>query len=65
MSRVTLPALRAMKERGEKIACLTVYDSSFATLLDNAGVELLLVGDSLGMVVQGFLLIIVERKGCV
>lgn len=50
---VTLAALRSMKERGEKIACLTVYDASFARVLEDSGVEVLLVGDSLGMVVQG------------
>ena len=42
-----------MKERDEKIACLTVYDASFAKVLDNAGVDVLLVGDSLGMVLHG------------
>lgn len=42
-----------MKAGGEKIACLTAYDASFAALLDQAGVEIILVGDSLGMVVQG------------
>lgn len=42
-----------MKCRGEKIASLTAYDASFAALLDNAGVDVILVGDSLGMVVQG------------
>jgi 3-methyl-2-oxobutanoate hydroxymethyltransferase len=42
-----------MKEQGEKIAMLTAYDATFARLLDEAGVEMLLVGDSLGMVVQG------------
>jgi len=45
--------LHAMHARGEKIAVLTCYDSSFAHVLENAGVEVLLVGDSLGMVVQG------------
>ena len=50
---VTVATLRAMKQRGEKIACLTVYDASFAHVLEEAGVEVLLVGDSLGMVVQG------------
>ncbi len=43
-----------MKEQGEKIACLTAYDASFTAVLENAGVEVILVGDSLGMVVQGF-----------
>lgn len=42
-----------MKARGEKIASLTAYDASFAHILDTAGVEMVLVGDSLGMVIQG------------
>jgi 3-methyl-2-oxobutanoate hydroxymethyltransferase len=50
---VTLPRLREMRARGEKIAVLTCYDASFARLLDVAGVDVVLVGDSLGMVVQG------------
>jgi len=50
---VTVPRLQAMHEAGEKIAMLTCYDASFATLLDRAGVEVLLVGDSLGNVLQG------------
>lgn len=53
MSRITVTTLRAMKQAGEKIAVLTAYDASFARILDEAGVEILLVGDSLGMVVQG------------
>ncbi|WP_407896202.1 3-methyl-2-oxobutanoate hydroxymethyltransferase [Ferrigenium sp. UT5] len=53
MARMTLSKLQTMRERGEKIAVLTCYDASFATLLENNGVEVLLVGDSLGMVVQG------------
>jgi len=53
MSTITLGTLRKMKRDGEKIAALTVYDASFAKLLEAAGVDLLLVGDSLGMVVQG------------
>jgi 3-methyl-2-oxobutanoate hydroxymethyltransferase len=51
--RVTIHTLRQMKERGEKIAMLTAYDASFARLFDEAGADVLLVGDSLGMVVQG------------
>ncbi len=51
--RITLTDLKAMHAAGEKIAMLTCYDASFAALLDEAGVEVLLVGDSLGMVVQG------------
>jgi 3-methyl-2-oxobutanoate hydroxymethyltransferase len=50
---VTLSTLEQMKERGEKIACLTAYDASFAVLLDAAGVDVVLAGDSLGMVIQG------------
>jgi 3-methyl-2-oxobutanoate hydroxymethyltransferase len=51
--RLTLEHFRTLKQRGEKIAMLTCYDASFATLCETAGVEILLVGDSLGMVVQG------------
>ena len=53
MSRHTLRSLQAMKTTGEKIAALTCYDASFARVLDGAGVDVALVGDSLGMVVQG------------
>jgi 3-methyl-2-oxobutanoate hydroxymethyltransferase len=51
--QVTLHRLREMHAGGEKIAMLTCYDASFARILDGAGVESLLVGDSLGMVFQG------------
>ena len=50
---VNVSTLRKMKEEGEPIACLTAYDASFAALVDVAGVDLVLVGDSLGMVIQG------------
>ena len=50
---ITLPSLFELKARGEKISMLTCYDASFAALMDNCGVESLLVGDSLGMVCQG------------
>ncbi|MCX7897966.1 MAG: 3-methyl-2-oxobutanoate hydroxymethyltransferase [Rhodocyclaceae bacterium] len=50
---VTLPELLRMKQAGEKIAMLTCYDASFAALLDRCGVDVLLVGDSLGNVIQG------------
>ena len=53
MNRHTLRSLQAMKGAGEKIAALTCYDASFARVLDGAGVDVALVGDSLGMVVQG------------
>lgn len=50
---VNVSGLRAMKASSEPIACLTAYDASFALLVDRAGVDLVLVGDSLGMVIQG------------
>ena len=50
---VNVSTLRQMKEDGVPIACLTAYDASFAHLVDLAGVDLVLVGDSLGMVIQG------------
>lgn len=52
-SRITVPQLIAMKQAGEKITMLTAYDHPTATLVDAAGVEAVLVGDSLAMVVQG------------
>jgi 3-methyl-2-oxobutanoate hydroxymethyltransferase len=51
--QITTATLLRMKERGEKIACVTSYDASFTRRLEAAGVELLLIGDSLGMVIQG------------
>lgn len=51
--KITVPHILKMKQRGELITCLTAYDYSFARILDEAGVEMLLVGDSLGCVVQG------------
>ena len=50
---VSLPRLQEMRERGEKITMLTAYDATFAAVADAAGVETILVGDSLGMVCQG------------
>ena len=50
---VSLGTLDKMKHEGEKIACITCYDASFAVLCDNADADLVLVGDSLGMVLQG------------
>jgi 3-methyl-2-oxobutanoate hydroxymethyltransferase len=50
---VSLPRLQDMRERQEKITMLTAYDATFAAVADSAGVECLLVGDSLGMVCQG------------
>jgi len=51
--RTTLSKLQSMRGKGEKIAMLTCYDASFATLMETNGVDVLLVGDSLGMVIQG------------
>jgi 3-methyl-2-oxobutanoate hydroxymethyltransferase len=51
--KVTVPEIGKMKQRGEKITSLTAYDYSFARILDAAGVDILLVGDSLGSVIQG------------
>ncbi|MBB5610214.1 MULTISPECIES: 3-methyl-2-oxobutanoate hydroxymethyltransferase [unclassified Janthinobacterium] len=50
---VTIPALSALRAAGEKITMLTCYDASFASLMDRCGVEVLLIGDSLGMVCNG------------
>jgi 3-methyl-2-oxobutanoate hydroxymethyltransferase len=50
---ITVPRLREAKTRGEKIVALTAYDASFAAQCDTAGIDVILVGDSLGMVVQG------------
>lgn len=50
---ITLTSLNRMKSSGEKFACLTAYDACFANIASSAGVEVLLVGDSLGMVLQG------------
>ena len=53
MKSVTLSTLRDLKARGEKFTCLTSYDATFSHFMADAGVETILVGDSLGMVVQG------------
>ncbi len=50
---VNVSTLQKMKGAGEPIACITAYDASFAALVDAAGTDLVLVGDSLGMVIQG------------
>jgi len=50
---VNISTLRTMKDKGEPIACLTAYDASFAALVDAARMDFVLVGDSLGMVIQG------------
>src|SRR3989442_6969306 len=54
MKPVRVPDLKAMKERGDKIAVWTAYDFTMARLLDGAGIDVILVGDCLGMVVWGY-----------
>lgn len=51
--QITVPSLAALKVKAEKIAMLTCYDASFAALMDRCGVDVVLIGDSLGMVCQG------------
>ena len=53
MGNVTLHTLQAKKEKGERFAVLTAYDAAFANQISSAGIEVILVGDSLGMVLQG------------
>jgi len=53
MSKITTSTLKAMKQAGNRFASLTAYDATFAEIIEAAGVEVLLVGDSLGMVIQG------------
>jgi 3-methyl-2-oxobutanoate hydroxymethyltransferase len=52
--KVTVPAVRASKERGERLVCLTAYDYPTARIVDEAGTDIILVGDSLGNVVLGY-----------
>ncbi|MGI8812271.1 MAG: 3-methyl-2-oxobutanoate hydroxymethyltransferase [Pyrinomonadaceae bacterium] len=52
--KVYVPALRAAKEKGEKLACLTAYDYPTARIVDEAGVDMILVGDSMGNVIHGY-----------
>ncbi len=52
-AKVSLNTLQALKARGERFACVTAYDATFAEIASSAGIEVLLVGDSLGMVIQG------------
>lgn len=52
--KVYLPAIRAAKERGEKLVCLTAYDYPTARIVDEAGVDIILVGDSIGNVIHGY-----------
>ncbi len=52
--KVYVPALRAAKERGEKLVCLTAYDYPTARIVDESGVDMILVGDSMGNVIHGY-----------
>jgi 3-methyl-2-oxobutanoate hydroxymethyltransferase len=52
--KVYLPAIKAAKERGEKLVCLTAYDYPTARIVDEAGVDMILVGDSIGNVIHGY-----------
>src|SRR6476620_4128423 len=52
--KVYLPAIRAAKEKGEKLVCLTAYDYPTARIVDEAGVDIILVGDSMGNVIHGY-----------
>jgi len=54
IQRITIPQLQAKKEKGDKIVALTAYDFPIAKIVDEAGIDLILVGDSLGMVVLGY-----------
>src|SRR3954464_1125922 len=51
--KITVPAITAMKGTGDKIAMITAYDATFATIVDAAGVDIILVGDSVATVIQG------------
>ncbi|MGI9035071.1 MAG: 3-methyl-2-oxobutanoate hydroxymethyltransferase, partial [Pyrinomonadaceae bacterium] len=51
--KVYLPAIQAAKEKGEKLICLTAYDYPTARIIDEAGIDLILVGDSIGNTVHG------------
>ena len=53
MPKVTLQTLNALKHKGEPFTVLTAYDATFTQLLNDCGVEVILIGDSLGMVIQG------------
>ncbi len=53
MATITVKTLQDLKEKGEKFCCITAYDATFARLVSEAGAETILVGDSLGMVLQG------------
>lgn len=62
MQQITLNTLKKMKKDGEKIAVLTCYDSTFSKISNQAGIDALLVGDTLGMVIPPFLIELMGRK---
>ncbi len=53
MKKLSIPELQKKKKEGQKLSMLTAYDASFAKIIDQAGIDIVLVGDSLGMVIQG------------
>ncbi len=53
MATITPQSLKALKQDGKKFVCITAYDATFSAVIDKAGIETILVGDSLGMVLQG------------
>lgn len=53
MNKITVPEIREMKKRGDKVVMVTAYDAGTARIVDEAGVDIILVGDSLGNVIQG------------
>lgn len=52
--KITAPRVKAMKGRGEKVVCVTAYDATFGAIVDEAGVDVILVGDSVGNVLLGY-----------
>ena len=53
MGKITISTLDKMKASGEKFVCITAYDATFSRIISDVGAEAILVGDSLGMVLQG------------
>ncbi len=54
MKKITVPEIQRMKERGEKITMLTAYDAPMAEIIDESGIDMILVGDSVGTVIAGY-----------
>jgi 3-methyl-2-oxobutanoate hydroxymethyltransferase len=54
MKKITVPEIQRMKERGEKITMLTAYDAPMAEIIDECGIDMILVGDSVGTVISGY-----------